>query len=86
MEDSGFEHKVVVHEKEFVSEEGWHTQAIERKWVEGKAYVKQARGGGPMLQSHLDEISWRHLNRRNPCRLLAAFFRDVHTYYSTPMM
>lgn len=85
MGDAGFDHKVVVHEKEFLWEDGWHTPAIKRKWVEEKAYIKRALVGGPMLQSNLDETGWRHLNKDNTAGLLAALFRNVHTYFSSPM-
>ncbi len=84
LNENGFDQKVVIHEKEFISEEGWHTQSIKRKWLEGKAFTRRSRGGGPLLQSHLDEISWWLLHK-NSKGLLAVFLRDVKQYYTTTM-
>ena len=39
--------------------------------------MKKARGAGPHLQAHLDEISWRKLRKDSPDGLLNAFLRDV---------
>ena len=85
LNENGFHHKVVIHENEFISEEGWPTQSIERKWLEGKAFTRRAWGGGPLLQSHVDEISWRLLHKNSEEGLLAAFLRDVKQYYTTTM-
>lgn len=78
--ESGFEHRTVCHKREFVNATGFHTQTIERMWVESKAYLRRARGGGKMLQSHLDEISWRRLRASHKGGLLVAFFEDVNRY------
>ena len=84
LHEAGYKHCTVCHKDEFVNKQtGFHTQAIERAWVETKAYLKRARGGGPLLQSHLNEISWRKVRHNHPRGLLAAFFEDVSTYYST---
>ena len=59
---SGYIHETVNQQKHFVDPAtGYHTQAIERSWVDGKAWMKRARGPGPLLQSHLDEYSWHKL-------------------------
>lgn len=81
LRDYGFEHNTVCHKNEFLNSDGFHTQKIERAWVETKAYLKRARGGGALLQSHLDEISWRKYRSNHPQGLLAAFFEDVNSYF-----
>lgn len=74
-----FDHYTVNHSVNYVDPHThFHTQAIERAWVETKAYMKRARGAGPMLQLHLDEITWRHSRKRDPLGLFHAFLRDVH--------
>lgn len=63
LSSNNFVHKVKIQEREFVNEEGWHAQAIERALVEGKAWVKRGRGGGPLLQCHVDELSWKMMTK-----------------------
>lgn len=70
LSSNNFVHKVLIYEREFVNE-GWHTQAIKRAWAEGKAWLKRGRGGGPLLQSNLDELTWKMMNKNNEKGLLA---------------
>ncbi len=82
----GFVHETVNHKKNYVNPEtGFHTQAIERAWLEGKKWFSRARSAGPHLQSHLDLICWRAYRRNNPNGLLGAFLEDVRDYYAVEM-
>lgn len=79
----GYKHETVNHSKNFVNPvTGFHTQAIERVWKEGKMWLQRARHAGPYLQNHLDEVSWRMLRRHHPNGLFGAFIEDIHQYYS----
>jgi len=81
---NGFIHYTVNHKKNFVDPHTQvHTQEIERQWVDAKSWMKRARGPGTMLQSHLDEISWRKMRSVHPDGLLAAFLHDVFIMYDT---
>lgn len=81
--NEGYKHETVDHSKNFVNPEtGFHTQAIERVWKEGKMWLQRARHAGPYLQNHLDEVSWRLLRRGHPNGLFGAFIEDIHRYYS----
>ena len=75
-----FVHHTVCHKRNFVnSENGFHTQSIERMWQEGKAHVKRGRGASSLLQSHLGEVSWRILRQNSvwPKRGLVHAFLDM---------
>lgn len=73
----------VNHSKDFVNPEtGFHTQAIELAWREGKKWLHHARHAGPYLQNHLHEVSWPAYHRHYPKGLLLACLEDVHLYYS----
>lgn len=75
---SGYIHKKVNHSEWFVNpHDGTHTQGIERMWVEGKAILKRHRRPTVMLQSHLDELSWRRRHSESTSTLLTCFWRDV---------
>ncbi len=83
MNESGYRHQTVNHSRNFVNPRtGFHTQAIERAWVDAKSLIKRARGAGPLLQSHLDECSWRKSRRQYPGGLLNAFWADVKKVFS----
>lgn len=83
LKDEGYTHETVNHSKNFVNPlTGFHTQAIERVWKEGKKWIQRARHAGPYLQNHLDEVSWRAYRRDHPNGLLGAFLEDVHHHYS----
>lgn len=77
-EENGFVHKTVCHKTNFVNPETrYHTQAIERAWIEVKQFLKRARYPTEELQSHLDEVSWKMPRRDHPGVLFAAFIRDI---------
>lgn len=83
LQAAGFEHYTVNHSTNFVDPEtGYHTQGIERMWVDSKSFMKHARHPGPLLQSHLDECAWRKMRSGYPGGYLAAFLHDVKENYS----
>lgn len=78
LEENGYVHETVCHKRSFVNPDtGYHTQGIERAWIEGKAVIKRARYPTINLQAHLDEVSWRMLYRGYPGGLFRAFLRDA---------
>ena len=79
LESRGFQHNVVVHERNYVDPESKaHTQAIEKAWDRAKMWMRTSRGNTTLLQSHLDEVSWRLLHRDVPeAELFERFLRDV---------
>lgn len=79
---AGFQHYTVNHSKNFVDPTtGYHTQNIERHWVDSKAWLKRARRPSHLMQSHLDEVSYRKLRRDAKYSLLTEFLIDVGKYY-----
>ncbi len=60
LEDNGCVYFIVNHSENYIDPEtGYHTQGIEKAWVDAKAYTKRALGYTYLLQYHLDELSWR---------------------------
>ena len=81
-----FLHWSVNHSSNFV--DPWtkfHTQAVERAWIEGKEWMRRARGPKATLQSHLDFLSWRLLRsgrkNSNTHDLFKEFWNDVHDLF-----
>ena len=52
-------HKKVDHDKEFVTEEGHHTNNIEATWATLKKAMPVRYRNKRYLQSYLDELMWR---------------------------
>lgn len=78
LKENGFVHETVCHKTNFVNPNtGFHTQAIERAWIEGKAFIKRGRYPKNNLQSHLDEVSCRMLRRDHPDGLFTAFMHGI---------
>lgn len=50
--------------------------------LEEKSLIKRALGAVNMLQSHLDELSWRKARVEHPDGLLAAFLCDIYTVHN----
>lgn len=83
---SGFIHRTVNHKKYFVDPQtGAHTQSIERHWVDFKSWLKRARRPNHLMQSHLDEVSYRKLRYDSELSLLGEFLRDISRYYKKPL-
>ncbi len=84
LRDYGYTHHIVRHKRNYVNPgTGFHTQAIERSWADAKSYIQRARGTGPFLQSHLDELVWRkaHDGVRHPENLFKIFWNDVRKVF-----
>ena len=80
--DFSYKHYTVCHKRNFVAPStGFHTQAIERAWLDAKDWLKRARGAGPLLQSHLDENMWRKYQKSHPDGLLNDFWKDVYKVF-----
>ena len=53
----GFVHKTVIHKREFIAQDGMHTNYIENVWSNLKAHLKSIHGSqGDMLDGHIDEF------------------------------
>ena len=53
----GFVHKTVIHKREFVAQDGTHTNYTENVWSNLKAHLKSIHGSqGAMLDGHIDEF------------------------------
>ncbi|CAB9516370.1 Inherit from opiNOG: protein Hydra magnipapillata [Seminavis robusta] len=76
-----YTHKTLNHSKEFVSEDGTHTQTIEGSWSFMKAYMPVQKRSGHSLQEYLWEIQWRRLNAEH---LWEAFLSGVSKWSYTP--
>lgn len=75
-------HKTVNHSKKFINaENGAHTQGIERVWVKGKDNLKRHRRHSVLLQTHLDELSWRKRHSNGKYYLIEQLWHDVHATY-----
>lgn len=59
----------------------YHTQGIERAWVDAKAMLKKSRYPLHYLQSSLDEIAWRKMKEGEGFCLTAAFLKDIVKHY-----
>ncbi len=82
LRENGYTHYTVNHSQNFVNPTThYHTQGIERMWVDAKMYMKHARHPGPLLQSHLDECTWREMRAKFPGGYLSAFLHDVSENY-----
>ena len=78
----GYTHETVNHSENYVNPStGYHTQGVERAWVDAKAWMKRARYPSEYIQSHLNELSWRKMNQSKANELEAVFFTDVAQFY-----
>lgn len=64
---------------------GFHTNAIERRWQEGRAYCRRARGAGRYFHFYLDKMSYWLLKKNAHGWLFVAFFLDVAKYYPSSL-
>ncbi len=75
-------HETVNHSRNYINPlTRFLTQAIERAWVDAKVWIKRARGARPLLQSHLDEVSWKKSRKSNPEGIMTAFWADVRRVF-----
>jgi UDP-N-acetylmuramate-alanine ligase len=58
----GYVHHAVNHSKEFVDEDGHHTNNMEASWRTIKMKVPQQKRNQHVLQEHLFQAMWRNQN------------------------
>ena len=86
LSERGYTHETVNHSECFVDPvTGANTQKIENRWKECKLWLKGVRKPNHLVQTHLDELSWRMNNVNNQDSLLVAFLKSVAMHYSIPM-
>ena len=56
---NGYEHRTVNHSKEFVNDDGDHTNRIEGHWRQPKANMPKFGVKKTLFSSHLAEFIWR---------------------------
>ena len=56
-------HRLVNYSKEFVSDEGFHTNKIEGHWRQAKSKLSSFGVRKSMFSSHLAEFLWRYENK-----------------------
>ncbi len=79
-----FIHESVNHSKNYIDTSTVaHTQGVERFWVDSKSWYKSSRGNRKLLQSHLDESSWRKLRtlENNTGMLFETFLADISPFF-----
>lgn len=78
----GYIHDTVNHQENYVDPEtGAHTQGIERSWLDAKIKILKKMRGVPVahMQSHLDYISWKIINKNED--LFLKFLSDIRNVY-----
>ena len=76
-----YEHKTVIHQREFVSRTVIHTNCIESFWGNLKIKLKAKRGlQGAMLDAFIDKYLYR-FNRKSEGNLFELILRDIDRYY-----
>ncbi len=80
LEKHGYEHRLVNHSKEFVSQEGFHTNKIEGHWRQAKSKLPSFGVRKNLFSSHLAEFLWRYENKGSD--LFSKFINDVKKIYS----
>ena len=75
-----FEHLKVNHSKEFVNEDGDHTNKIEGHWRQAKASFPKFGVRKKYYSSYLAEFIWRYRNKGQD--LFETFINDIKTAYN----
>ena len=76
-----FTHHYVIHEREFVTNNGIHTNYIENFWANLKMYLKSVRGSQKeMLDGHIDEYVYRY-NRKGQGSIFTLILQDIAQIY-----
>ena len=76
-----YTHNVVIHKREFVNQNGDHTNCIEGFWGNLKIKLKSLRGSQrDMLDGHIDEFLYRY-NRHNEGPMFNLLMADIATFY-----
>ena len=79
LENHGYIHKTVNHSKEFVNEEGFHTNKIEGHWRQMKARLPTHGRKKEHYSSYLAEFKWRYIHRGED--LWKIFLEDIKKIY-----
>lgn len=83
LEELGYKHEVVIHEKEFVNNDGFHTNSIESIWSQVKAWFISMKGvKSELYPSYLAEFMYRYNyagSSRGQC--LEKLFEDIAEIY-----
>lgn len=66
-------------------ESRYHTQGIERAWVDTETTLKRHRYPSSFLRSHLDEVARPNRNQNSNTSLLNCFRRDVQLLRDKPI-
>ena len=80
LEKHDYEHRLVNHSKEFVSDEGFHTNKIEGHWRQAKSELPSFCVRKSLFSSHLAEFLRRYENKGRD--LFSIFINDVKKIYS----
>ena len=76
-----YTHKFVVHKREYVAQDGTHSNWIENFWANLKIKLKSIRGTqGRMLDGFIDEYVYRY-NRKNEGNLFNLMLQDIAIFY-----
>ena len=80
LDKHGYEHRTVNHSKEFVNEDGDHTNKMEGHWRHAKCRIPKFGVRKHLFSSYLAEFMWRYTHRGED--LFAVFLNDVKKIYS----
>lgn len=79
LEKNGYIHKTVNHSKEFVNEEGDHTNRIEGHWRQAKCKLPPFGVRKHFFSSYLAEFIWRYKHKEDD--LFVSFWDEVRKVY-----
>ena len=83
LSEAGYKHEVVVHEQEFVNEDGFHTNSVESVWSQIKVWFSGMHGvQKKWYNSYLDEFMYRYNfagSSRGCC--MEKLFEDIAHFY-----
>ena len=79
LENHGYEHATVNHSKEFVNEDGEHTNKIEGHWRQAKCVLPKFGVRKHLFSTYLAEFIWRYKNRGED--LFSVFLTNLKSVY-----
>ncbi|XP_028416130.1 uncharacterized protein LOC114543892 [Dendronephthya gigantea] len=79
LELNGYQHRLVNHSKEFVNEDGFHTNKIEGHWRQAKSKLPCFGVRKLAFSSYLAEFLWRYENKGKD--LFSIFLNDIKKIY-----
>ncbi len=82
LSNHGFVHETVNHKQNYVNPDtGFHTKGVECSWKTAKLRIHCEMQNRKLLQSHLNEVSWRMIRGNDLSDLLPCFLDNVKTLY-----